>query len=270
MTIRQAFRRGWQAWRTQGTCWLSCTLSALCVTGMSLAPLLLAAAPPVRGWALLCVPLFLLLVLPLRQGLAALMGRAVRGERTTPVELLAAPYGTSLGRGLKTALCLLLWGSPALAATIWLAAQYKGAQDVFSLMRLAGTLGGGVAVDGMLAAVPLYLLTFLPLLVGLAFHSGSRFAAAAGCSLRGRRGGMLLCWLCSQVTLLPFAVVAALLTADVVPQIAAAIAARSLAMLPDFGRLGLWLLADAAVLLLPALPLRALIQAAWVCGEAAA
>lgn len=271
MTIRRAFRQGFRAWRTQGGLWLGCTVLMLCVLGMSLAPLLLLVAEEVRLGALLGVPLYLLCMLPLRQGMASLQVRAVCGERLSLHDMLSgAAFGPAMVRGLKVTLCLLLWGAPALAASIWVFAQYKGAQDVFSLMRMAGSLGGGVAVDGVLTAAGLYLLLFLPLLAGLAFHSGGRYAASCGATLRGRRGGMMLCWLCSQVTLLPFAAVAAWLLAGTVPQLMAALDAKSLALLPDFGRLALCLAADAAVLLLPALSLRGLIQAAWMGGEDAA
>lgn len=271
MMIRQAFGRGFRAWRAQGGLWLGSTVLMLCMLGMSLAPLLLLTAAEVRLGALLCVPLYLLCMLPLRQGMASLYVRAVKGERLELADLLpGAAFGPAMKRGLKAALCLLLWGAPALVATLWLFAQYKGAQDVFSLMRMAGSLGGGVAVDGVLTAVGLYLLMFLPLLAGLAFHSGGRYAAVCGQTVRGRRGGMMRCWLCSQVTLAPFLAVAVVLLAGAVPQVLAAVDAKSLALLPDFGQLSLYLAADAAVLLLPALPLRGLIQAAWVYGEEAA
>lgn len=271
MTIPKAFRAAWRTWRAKPGCWLLLTLVSLCVLGMTFAPLLLLCALPARPLAWVCVPLFAVLVLPLRQYTADLLVRALRGEEASLWTLpLGMTYTTALRRGLKGVLCLLPWSLPTIVVSAWLVAQYKGAQDVFSLMRMISVLGGGTAVDGLWVGAGIYLGTFVLVLVGCAFHGGNRFAVAQGRRMRGRRLGSMGCWLCSQITLLPFLAGVAILVGSSIPQISAALAARSLALLPDGASMLRWVALDAVVLLCPTLPLRALIQAAYASGEAGA
>ena len=116
--------------------------------------------------------------------------------------------------------------------------------------------------------VMLYLLTLVPLIIGLGFHSGTRHREALGNGkmIRGHRGQVLGCWIVGLVTLIPFLAAAGWICSDYVHQLMNAlsnIGMGSLSLPPLDSRA--WLMGVAlVVLLLPLIPLKQLITACQV------
>ena len=174
---------------------------------------------------------------------------------------------------MKQALLLMAWGALFLGATgiaifIYAGKTIEGVTDVFTILKTLMALGGGSSIKGATIVVELYGLTLLPLLFGLAFHSGTRHAIARGGRqlIRGHRGGVLLTWLAGCVTLLPFLAVAAWIGTGFVSALASALAnlgSGSISLPSVSGNI--WAVAIAAVLLLiPAIPFKQLLSAAYV------
>jgi len=233
---------------------------------MTFAPALTLLSEHAQWMTLLCVPLFVALVLPMRGRLAQVMREALEGHGVQPMLLCQGSLRRELARGLKVSACLLLCAAPALGLAAWLVMQYKGTQDAFSVMRMLTGWGSGDLYQGALLLLPAALAALLPLLVGMAFCAGSRHAAALEqpSLLRGRRRGVALCWLCAQVTLLPALVGTVLVVWRWVNQAMTILAARDLdALLQSTLGLTLPLCAVWVVLLVPLLSLRSLIVAAY-------
>lgn len=265
--VRSAFGRAWRVWRRELGAWLELTMVALGVYGMAFAPALTLLSAHAPWMALLCVPLFVALVLPMRERMARLMREALQGRGVQPLLLCQGSFRREIARGLRVSACLLLCASPALGLAAWLVMQYKGTQDAFSVMRMFTGWGSGDLYQGALLLLPAALATLLPLLAGRAFCAGSRHAAAQSHPklLRGHRGGVALCWLCAQVTLLPALVGTALVCWRFIHQAMTMLAARDLdALLQSVPGLILPLCAVWVALLAPLLSLRSLIVAAYV------
>lgn len=265
--VRRAFGSAWRAWRSNLGAWLTLTVAVLCIFGMAMAPLLALLSESAQWLALGSIPLFVVLILPLRGRLARVMREVLEGRGVQPLLLCQGSPRQELARGLKISACLLLCASPALGLAAWLVMQYKGTQDAFSVMRMFTGWGSGDLYQGALLLLPAALATLLPLLVGMAFCAGSRHAAALEepkC-LRGHRRGVALCWLCAQVTLLPALIGTVLVFWRWVHQAMTILAARDLdALLQSTLGLTLPLCAVWVVLLMPLLSLRSLIVAAYV------
>ncbi len=246
---------------------MTLTVAVLCVYGMAFAPALTLLSKHAQGMSLLCVPLVVALVLPVRGRLARVMCEALDGHGVQLMLLCQGNVRQELARGLKVSACLLLCAVPALGLAAWLVMQYKGTQDAFSVMRMLTGWGSGDLYQGALLLLPAALATLLPLLVGMAFCAGSRHAAALEQPklLQGHRRGVALCWLCSQVTLLPALVGTILVFWRWASQAMTMLAARDLdALLQSTLGLTLPLCAVWLVLLVPLLSLRTLIVAAYV------
>ncbi len=265
--VRRAFRNAWKVWRKELGAWMTLTVAALCVYGMTLAPALTLLSEHARWMTFLCVPLFVLLVLPMRCRLARVMREALEKHGVQPMLLCQGSVHRELACGLKVSACLLLCAVPALGLAVWLIMQYKGTQDAFSVMRMLTGWGSGDLYQGALLLLSTALATLLPLLVGMAFCAGSRHAAALEQPklLRGHRKGVALCWLCAQVTLLPALGGTILVFWRWASQAMTMLAARDLdALLQSTLGLTLPLCAVWLVLLVPLLSLRTLIVAAYV------
>ena len=270
MSATAAFRRAWQLLWSRPADSLCFLLIELALRGMVLSPLLFLAAEEGQYLALLCVPLFFLIVPPARANAAEVYQQALRGGRLLSLRLVICPdWGRKVLRGLRQGLLLLLWGLPFLGVTLWLMYLYSlegsaGSTDALTLYSPLVSLGGGDAVRGGLYALGIYAALLVPFLFGCAFHSGRRHELALGSArvLKGRRVGLMWCWLLGALTLLPFFAVCAW---------AAGSALGGLKNLLDRSgsapalTVSVWPVAAAFVLLfLPAMPLRGLAQAAWV------
>lgn len=265
MKYTAALRTAWSAYRRNLPDLLLLLLVELLVGCMAAAPLLMLFYPGGEWMAALSPALFVLLVLPVRQNAAEALQCVLSGQRACTAELLCfRHYWRKVGRGLRT----LLWLLPLLAAIVATLVFVKGDMDGFTLMRHIMTIGGGDLVTGCLVIAGVYLLTLLPVFFGCALHSGTRHAAALGdvTLVRGRRGRLMVLWLLGTALTLPFlAAVGAVLVDFALAQMDMLLA-FSFTLAP----LGIrpWLLLGAViVLLLPVLPLRALLPAVYLRAE---
>lgn len=275
MKIREAWRQAWAIYRRSPSETFRFLLLELVLRLMALTPLLFLTEPALRWGALLSPVLFVLIVLPARANAAEVMQAACRGKRLFTIELVSfKDYGAKIAQGLKMAALLLLWSLAAIGVSLWLYRVYAGKTvvgqtDFFTLLMAMNNLGGGDMVRGVVYALLMYLALWLPLVFGLAFHSGRRHEKALGGRrvVPGNRGGVVLCWLAGLACCVPFAIAAAILGADTAREVVHSLAniAGGIHLPPVDTKLYL-LLAAVVVLLLPALPLRSLLTACYVHG----
>ena len=274
MKFCAAVKATWHTYRTRFPEMLLTLLVQLVLRLMAFAPLLFLCAKETALLALLCIPLYILIVLPARQNVAEAMRDALAGGHLFTLRLISLEgYGRKVWRGVKQALLLMAWGALFLGATglaifIYAGKTIEGVTDVFTILKTLMALGGGSSIKGATIVLILYALTLLPLLFGLAFHSGTRHAIARGGRrlIRGHRGGVLLTWLAGCVTLLPFLAVAAWIGTGFVSALASALAnlgSGSISLPSVSGNI--WAVGVAAVvLLIPAIPFKQLLSAAYV------
>lgn len=200
MKLSSAFSGALRAYRLHFGDLMKTLLVELAVGCMALTPLLFLTAPETAPLAWLCIPMFLLLVLPLRQNAAqALQDMLCGGAACTPRLISFKGYFRKLLRGL----CTLLWTLPLLAGIYVAYAAFTGNTDGFTLMRTISQFGGGDLITGVVVIAAAYLATLLPIFFGLAFHCGARHAAALGSRklLRGHRAKLFFGW---AALLLPY------------------------------------------------------------------
>jgi len=200
MKLSTAFSGAMRAYRRHFGDLMKTLLVELAVGCMALAPLLFLTAEETAPLAWLCIPMFLLLVLPLRQNAAeALQDMLCGGASCTPRLISGKGYLRKLLRGLRT----LLWTLPLLVGIYVAYAAFTGNTDGFTLMRTISQFGGGDLIMGVAVIAAAYLATLVPILFGMAFHSGTRHAAALGRAklLRGHRCKLMGGWL---LLLLPY------------------------------------------------------------------
>lgn len=239
---------------------------------MAFAPLLFLFVPAVRYLALLSLPLMGCLLF-IRQNAACAMQTALEGGAMCTPQLLDF---TDLRQRsiivLKQAGLILLWGLPFLAATIFLYAAFTGLTDGFTLILSLRNLGGGKTVRGVGIAALLYLVTLLPLLFGLAFHSWVRHAFVLGQPLEGEqkliadhRWKVLHAQLTGLITLIPFLLAAFFISRSYLSAVVDAVKnITSGFSLPPLNASLLPVLAAYVVLYLPLMPLRKLLVASAV------
>ena len=241
-----------------------------CITLAAVTPLLFLADDGMKMLALLAVPFWILLIFWARVNAAAAMRDALGDGSLASGQLIdPSGYGKKLAYGLKRLVMLLCWAAPLIACLIIAKNYYSsGVTDVFTLMRLVKNFGGGELMTGILYLVLIFVGTLILLAAGCAFHSGDRHAFVRGNPkiLKGHRGGMILCWVCSLVALLPMI---AAIAVTVIRYLPALSDLNGLLMqqanLPST-KVTLIILAAGAALTLPLLPLRVLIHAAFVDG----
>ena len=273
MIFTAALRAAWHTYRTHFSEMLLTLLMQVVIRLMALTPLLFLTAPETRALALLSLPLTILLVLPARQNTADAMRDALDGGHLFTLRLISPEhYGRKVARGIKQALWLMLWGSLFLAATglgifVFAGKTIEGVTDVFTLVRALMFLGGGSSIQGAARLMLIYAATLLPLLAGVAFHSGTRHAIARGGRklLNGHRGGVMLAWLGGCVFLLPALAVIGSMAMNAVSALTAALAnlGRSSVSFSLGDHMPL-MIAAAIVLLIPAVPFKQLLSAAYV------
>lgn len=248
-----------------------CVLVQIALRLMVAAPLLCLVTTEVPYLALLSIPLYLLIVPVARQNMAEAMQEAIGGGALLSPRLVwTENYGRKFLRGLKQALLMLLWALPFLAATGAVLWAYAGQIDAFTLIRLLMQLGGGSTMEGIKLVLVIYAATLVPILIGCAFHSGARHAAALGDKklVKGHRLGVIATWLLGLLALVPFFAAVAYVGADFVSALVGALSSFGTGSisLPSIGE-KVYLLAGAfVVLLLPLLPFKQLLTAAYVRG----
>lgn len=250
---------------------IACVLVQIALRLMVAAPLLCLVTKEVPYLALLSIPLYLLIVPVARQNMAEAMQEAIGGGALLSTKLISCEnYGKKFLLGLKRTLLMLLWALPFIAATGVALYAYAGQIDAFTLIRLLMQLGGGSTMEGIKLVLLIYAATLLPIIIGCAFHSGARHAAALGDKklLRGHRLGAMLVWLTGLVALIPFLAVVGWACADVVSGLVSALSnfGSGSITLPAMGD-KVYIIAAAFVLLfLPRLSFKQLMTAVYVRG----
>ncbi len=234
----------------------------------ALTPLMFLAEGQLAPLALLAIPLYLLIALPARQNYARALQDMMNGGSVFSDRLIALDgYGRKLWRGLKGTLCMLLWSIPTIAGLAGLYAGFMGAVDFVTFMSFFKKLGGSVP-DGVVRALLIVAATALLIFLGCAVHSGTRHAVAMGEKklLKGRRFGLIGLWVIGALLFVPYIAVLAYTLSDFLRTvvgslkaldlegISLALGARQLALI--------W--GGAALLVLPALPLRSLLPAVYL------
>ena len=208
MKLSAALAAAWRAYCRHFGDLMKTLLVTLAVGGMALCPLLFLSAPETQPLAWLSAVLFVLLVLPLRQNTAEALQDMLSGGRACSPRLISLRgYPVKVLRGLRT----LLWTLPLIAGVVLAYQAATGDMDVFTLMGHISNLGSGDLFNGIIVLAVIYAATLIPIVFGLAFHSGSRHAAALGNPrlVRGHRIRLMLMWLLSLLpALIPVAVIA--------------------------------------------------------------
>lgn len=250
------------------------TLKFLAVEGalsfLCLAPLLfLTAQGPVKYLAALALPLWLLVKVPARVNAAATMQDCL-GEGNIFTLRLADPrdWGRKVLYGLGRGALLILWSVPLIAALLYAWEQYSGQTDGLTVMQKVYDFGGRDMKTGVI-----YLLLILAALivlaaVGAGFHSGDRhaFALAEKGLLKKRRGGVLLCRICSLVFLLPLIIAGIIVMFRYAPLLNDVSGVISGDVPRPSSRVTLIILGIGAALTAPLLPLRSMMTAAYISG----
>lgn len=241
----------------------------LCMTVASLSPCLLLLRKETAPWALIAVPLFILVMFWARVNAALAMQDALAGGKLATVQLAdPADYGKKLLHGLIRLAYILIWSIPLIACILIARAHVAGTMDGFTLMRLIRDFGGGDLIRGAVYLLLIGLACLLLTAFGCAFHSGDRHAAALGDRklVKGKHLRIVGVWLESLVALLPGIIAVIVVVFRYLPVL------RNLdglltgqISMPDT-RATLIILVIGLLLTLPFLPLRSLWQAAYVRG----
>lgn len=275
MKVKTAAARAWKLYTGRFGEMMMFILLETVLRLIVLAPLLFLANKVTQPLALISLPLFVLIVLPARQCAAEVMQRAIRGESLFSVRLCVTDhYWQKVLAGLKQGGLLVIWALPFIAATAYALKLFYGEAvvgqtDVFSLMMAVSNLGGGDIVTGVIYVMLMYVGLFLPFLAGCAWHSGRRHERALGKRrlIRGHRGGVVLTWLVSALTLAPFAAVAGTVSMGYLRQLVTAVSNLAGGLvLPPLDQNIYIVLAAFVVLVLPLLPLKSLMTACYVHG----
>ena len=270
MKVASAFREAFRAYFRHFWSLMLTLLVELVLRGVALAPLLFLVEEQTAPLALLCVPLYLLIVLPARQNVAlAAQDMLAGGSIFSPRLVSFEGYGRKVLRGLLATLKMLLWCVPLIAGIIVALWATKGSMDGITLFSHIYKLGGNDIIRGLQLLAVIYLLLLVPPVIGCAYHSGTRHAAALGDPrlVKGKHGGLVLLWLLGLVVFVPFVAAAAYPCWRYMQEVIAA--ARTFMFtfkldLPDPSAtlkvVGILIV----VLLLPVIPLRTLLPAAYV------
>ena len=272
MKVSAAFRDAYRVYAGHFGASIKFLVVEACMTLAAFTPLLFLTNNDLKPLALLAVPFYLLLMLWARVNAAAAMRDAFGGGSLFSYRLIEpGHYWKKILYGLKRCLMLLFWAIPMIAAlaVAWINYYGYGNVDVFTLMRNIKRFGGEDVVTGMIYLALIFLATVVLLAFGCAFHSGDRHAFVRGNRklIRGHRGKIVLCWLCSLVALLPLiiAVIASVIYLLPALEDITAYIMTNEKNLPGMKTVVI-ILAVGAVLTVPLLPLRSLIPAAFVNG----
>ena len=270
MKLTTVFREAWRAYRQHFGALMLTLLLELVLRAIALTPLLFMVLPETKALALLCVPLYLLIVFPARQNVALAVQDMLDGGSVFSLRLISGEdYGRKLLRALTSALRLVMWFVPLIAGVIVALWATRGSMDGFTLLRSIRSIGGGDSFRGLAIVAAVYLLTLVPPVLGCAFHSGARHARALGdpSLTKGRHGKLIGLWLLSLAVFVPFVAAAAIPCAGYVRSLADAVTAfmnTASLSIPSFGSTRIAVLALFVVLALPAIPLRTLLPAVYM------
>ncbi|MBQ8555383.1 MAG: hypothetical protein IJ438_05845 [Clostridia bacterium] len=269
MKVMGVLRQSAEIYRKNWVDLMLALLLELALRGICLAPMLFLCAPGLEWLALLCVPLYLLIILPARENYALALQDMLSGGRVFSTQLVCpCDYGKKLLRGLKGTLCMLLWSALPIAGISLAVAAYLGMVDFFTLLRILDQIGGGSSVDGIIRVVLIIAATLVLPVIGCAVHCGGRHSAALGHRklVKGHRVRLVALWAAGLVTLLPFVLVVLATIGNYIPAFVSQLK-DSLTSGIVFEPLGVraYILAGAvAVLLLPVLPFKNMLPAVYL------
>ncbi len=213
-SLAKALRKACQAFIAHPGQVLLFLLVQVTVRLAAFAPLFLLLIPGYEAGALLVIPGFVFLVLPVRQRAAYAYRSLLHGDDLFIPELGVGwrPYPALLGKGLRTSACLLPWLAPLLAAVIWLAAflsaeGVQGKTDVVTVIRSVLALGGGDPIRALIVILLMVLGLVAIAMAGFAFHSGARHDFTQDSrKIRGmkHRGRAMAAWLAGTGLYLPY------------------------------------------------------------------
>ena len=207
MKLTSVYRKAWGVYRRHFGGLMLTLLLEMVLRLIVLTPLLFLALPQTRYLALLCIPLWVLIVLPARQNAAIAMRATLETDASpfSPVLISSDNYRAKLLRGLLGTLRMLLWFIPLIAGVILALWAFYGPVDGLTMIRMISRFGGGIK-PGLQRILILYLLTLVPPLLGFAFHCGARHAAALGRprATRGHHLKLMPLWLSLLILLVPF------------------------------------------------------------------
>ena len=269
MTISAAMKDAFRVYFNRFGSTVKFLIVEACITLAALTPLLFLTDDALKAGALLVALFWILLVFWARVNAAAAMGDAF-GEGSLFSYRLIDPseYGRKLFYGLKRMVMLLFWSAPLIACLVIAKIHYSGDMDGFTLMRMIKEFGGGDLMTGIIYIALIFIATLLLLAFGCAFHSGDRhaFVRRNPKLVKGHHGKIILCWLCSLITILPIIIAFVFVVIRYLPvlQDLNGLVMKTVSLPATRGTL--MILAVGAVLTIPLLPLRSLIPAAFVNG----
>lgn len=268
MKLSSVIGRAWRVYRTHFKALMLALLVELALRGIALAPLLFLVMPQTRLLALLCIPLYLLIVLPARQNVALAVQETLAGGSPFSLLLISGEdYRRKLLRGLTAMLRMFLWCLPLIAAVSVALWAKSGPVDAFTVYRSIIALGGGNSVRGAAIVGGVFLLTLLPPLFGCAFHSGTRHAVAMGKPrlVKKHRGPLMCLWF---LFFLPFIALVVVAATGYVQALLAAVNEFLATFEFVMPAVGTTLAAELVILLLvlPIIPLRTLLPAVYLQG----
>ena len=163
---------------------------------------------------------------------------------------------------------LLFWSIPLIACLVIAKIHYSGDMDGFTLLRVIKEFGGGDLMTGIIYMALIFIAAVLLVAFGCAFHSGDRHAFVRNNPklVRGHHGKIVLCWICSLLTILPMIIAIAVVIVRYLPVLKDLNGVVMNTVSLPSTKVSLMILAVGAVLTIPFLPLRSLIPAAYVNG----
>jgi len=177
-------------------------------------------------------------------------------------------YGKKIAYGMKRLVMLLLWAAPLIACIVIARINMAGETDGFTVLRMIKRFGGGDLMTGIIYMALIFIAAVLLVAFGCAFHSGDRHAFVRNNPklVRGHHGKIVLCWICSLLTILPMIIAIAAVIVRYLPALKDLNGVVMNTVSLPSTKVSLMILAVGAVLTIPFLPLRSLIPAAFVNG----
>ena len=258
MKISQALKDAFRVYTGHFGATVKFLITEACITLAAVTPLLFLSDSSLMIGTLLVIPFWILLVFWARVNAAAAMRDALGDGSLFSYRLIdPSEYGRKLVFGLKRMIMLLFWSIPLIACLVIAKIHYSGDMDGFTLLRVIKEFGGGIFIAAVL------LVAF-----GCAFHSGDRHAFVRNNPklVRGHHGKIVLCWICSLLTILPMIIAIAVVIVRYLPVLKDLNGVVMNTVSLPSTKVTLMILAVGAVLTIPFLPLRSLIPAAYVNG----
>ena len=241
----------------------------ICVMLICLVPLFFLLEKSIRFLAALVIPMWILIMNPIRMNAAVAMQDALNGGQLFTARLLETEgWWRKVWNGLKRALFLAIWTVPLAAGMYYGYRLWKGADDMdgFTLLQSIQDFGGGDVTTGIVYISMIVMGLVMFLWIGVAFHSGARHAHALGISrkLRSHHGKIVFGWLISWIILWPVLITMMIMGGAVqsVMMDVNGIVTETV-KIPNI-RILLGIVGAGALLTLPLIPFRSLVTASMV------